>query len=72
MKKLIYISFGLFLLSSCTKDISSLNNETKAPANVPAGTLFSNASRNISDAMASASVNTNVFRFVNKHWALPG
>src|SRR6187455_499164 len=70
MKKLIYMAFGLFLLSSCTKDISSLNNETKLPASVPAGSLFSNASRNLSDALASASVNTNVFRFVVKHWAM--
>ena len=70
MKKLIYISLSFFLLSSCTKDITSLNEQTKAPANVPAGTLFSNASRTLSSAMASASVNTNVFRFVVKHWAM--
>src|SRR6187402_3195608 len=70
MKKLIYISLSFFLLSSCTKDITSLNEQTKAPANVPAGTLFSNASRTMSSALASASVNTNVFRFVVKHWAM--
>jgi hypothetical protein len=70
MKKLIYMAFGLFLLSSCTKDITSLNKETKLPANVPAGSLFSNATRNLSDPLASASVNTNVFRFVVKHWAM--
>ena len=70
MKKLVYISLSLFLLASCTKDITSLNNQTKAPANVPAGTLFSNATRTLSDNLASASVNTNVFRFVCKHWAM--
>ncbi len=70
MKKLVYLSFSLFLLASCTKDISSLNDFTKAPANVPAGALFSSASRVLSDNLASASVNTNVFRFVSKHWAM--
>lgn len=70
MKKLIYLSFGLFLFASCTKDITSLNAETKRPANVPPGTLFSNATRTISSTLASASVNLNVFRFINKHWAM--
>ncbi|MEO6704626.1 MAG: SusD/RagB family nutrient-binding outer membrane lipoprotein [Ginsengibacter sp.] len=70
MRKLIYVTLGLFLLASCTKDISSLNNETKAPAKVPAGTLFSSATRVLSDNLASASVNTNVFRFVVKHWSM--
>ncbi|MEO6232636.1 MAG: SusD/RagB family nutrient-binding outer membrane lipoprotein [Ferruginibacter sp.] len=70
MKKLIYLSLSVCLLASCTKDITSLNEETKKPANVPAGTLFSNATRNLSDPLASASVNTDVFRFVVKHWAM--
>ena len=70
MKKLIYFSFGLVLLSSCTKDLASLNEQTKAPANVPPATLFSQASRVLSNNLASASVNTNPFRFVVKHWAM--
>lgn len=61
---------GCFFISSCTKDISNLNNETKRPANVPAGTLFSNATRNLSDNLVSASVNLNPFRFIVKHWAM--
>ncbi|MEO5888763.1 MAG: SusD/RagB family nutrient-binding outer membrane lipoprotein [Ferruginibacter sp.] len=72
MKKLIYLSFSLslFILASCTKDLTNLNEQTKAPANVPAGTLFSNATRSLSDPLASASVNTDVFRFIVKHWAM--
>ena len=70
MKKLIYLSLSLLTLVSCTKDISSLNEQTKAAAAVPAGTLFSYATRSLSDNLASASVNTNVFRFVVKHWAM--
>lgn len=72
MKKLIvYIAIlqGIFI-ASCTKDISSYNDQTKRAALVPAGTLFSNASRNLSDNLVSASVNTNPFRFVVKHWAM--
>jgi hypothetical protein len=70
MKKLLFIiASGLFFVS-CTKNISQFNDETKRPANVPAPTLFSNATRNLSDALASASVNTNVFRFTVKHWAM--
>jgi hypothetical protein len=71
MKKLIYLSsLGLFLLASCTKDLTSLNDETKKASVVPPGSLFTNASRTLSTNLASASVNTNVFRFVLKHWAM--
>jgi hypothetical protein len=70
MKKLIYILAPTLLFAACTKDISRFNEETKKPANVPAATLFSNGIRNLSDALASGSVNTNVFRFTVKHWAM--
>ena len=70
MKKIIYLIIPVLFFSSCTKNISRFNEETKRAANVPAGTLFSNATRNVSDALASASVNTNVFRFTVKHWAM--
>lgn len=72
MKKIIIsivILQGLFI-ASCTKDISKFNDETKRAAVVPAGTLFSNATRNLSDNLVSASVNTNPFRFIVKHWAM--
>jgi hypothetical protein len=35
---------------------------TKRAATVPQGALFTNAVKNLSDGLASASVNTNVFR----------
>jgi len=70
MKKIIYLLLpGLFFVA-CTKDISRFNEETKKAASVPAGTLFSNATRNLADALASGSVNTNPFRFTVKHWAM--
>lgn len=70
MKKVSYILLSLLITTACTKNISRFNDETKRAANVPAGTLFSNAVRNISDIMASASVNTNPLRFTVKHWAM--
>ena len=70
MKKLIFLIVTVLFLTACTKNISRFNEETKRAANVPAGTLFSNAVRNVSDVLASGSVNTNPFRFAVKHWAM--
>jgi len=70
MKKIfiLIISFILFF-SGCTKDISRFNVETKNAANVPAGSLFANAVRNLSDALATADINVNIFRHFVKYWA---
>ena len=71
MKRILLIFVPLLLLAgACTDDISSLNIETKRPAAVPAPTLFSNAVKTLSGTLASASVNTNVFRFTVSHWAM--
>ncbi len=70
MKKILNIILPVLLLGACTKDISRFNEETKKPANVPAGALFANATKNLADAYGSGSVNTNVFRFTVKHWAM--
>jgi hypothetical protein len=60
---------ALLLTASCTKNIDELNQESKRAAVVPAGTLFNNAVKTLSDGMASASVNVNLFRHVVKHWS---
>ena len=70
MKKVIYIILSVLLLASCTKNISRFNEETKKPANVPGGPLFSNAVKVIADGLAHPSVNENIFRFTVKHWAM--
>jgi Starch-binding associating with outer membrane len=71
MKNMLKVFVPLMLLfSACTEDISQLNIETKRPAAVPAPTLFSNATRTLAGSLASASVNTNVFRFTVSHWAM--
>lgn len=69
MKK-IFILFIPFILiySSCTKDITDLNEETKRAAVIPPGPLFTNAVKNLSDGLASASVNVNIFRHIVKYW----
>ena len=69
MKK-IYILFIPFILfyTSCTKDITDLNEETKRAAVISPGPLFTNAVKNLSDGLASASVNVNIFRHIVKHW----
>lgn len=69
MKKYLIISISLLAMAGCTKDISRFNDQTKAPAVAPASTLFSNAVRNVTDALVSTNVNRNVFRLVVQHWA---
>ncbi len=69
MKKLYILIIPFILLySSCTRDITDLNEETKRAAVIPPGPLFTNAVKNLSDGLASASVNVNIFRHIVKHW----
>jgi hypothetical protein len=73
MKKLfIYSSFTvvmLFLLVSCTKDLTSLNSNEKKPASVDPAALFAYAEKRMADAVTSTSVNLNVFRLYAQQWA---
>ncbi|TVZ26026.1 SusD-like starch-binding protein associating with outer membrane [Gillisia sp. Hel_I_86] len=69
MKRLYILIIPFILLySSCTKDITDLNEETKRAATIPPGPLFTNAIKNLSDGLASASVNVNIFRHIVKYW----
>jgi hypothetical protein len=68
MKKYFIISLSLFTMAACTKDIEKFNDQTKYAAVAPAGSLFSNAVRNLTDGLASPNVNTNVFRATVQHW----
>lgn len=70
MKKIFYIVIFGLLLGACTKDITRFNEQTKQASVVPAGTLVANSIKSLSDALASGSVNTNVWRFTVKHWAM--
>lgn len=67
-KSLIYAAVLALVISSCTKDISSFNDNVKDPVSVPAGTLFANATKELVDYVASPNVNVNTFRLWAQHW----
>jgi len=68
--KVLIAALAVFTLQSCTKNIDSINSDTKKPTIAPPGALFANGVRNLSDGLANASVNINVWRFTVKHWAM--
>lgn len=70
MKTILLITTMITLLAICfcKKDITSLNVNTKDARKVPAETLFANAQKNLSDLLASANVNTNIFRLIAQQW----
>lgn len=57
------------LFSSCTDDITGLNQDTKRPTYTEANFLFTNAEHAMVDQVTSTSVNLNVFRLFAQHWA---
>jgi Starch-binding associating with outer membrane len=70
MKKILILAAvaTASLVTSCTKDLTDLNVNTKAPEVVPAGSLFANATIGLVDYLASPNVNTNNFRLWSQHW----
>ena len=70
MKRILYgvLLSGLFLIS-CKKDITDLNQNPKQPDNVTVASLYSNASINLADVLASPNVNTNIFRLFAQQWS---
>jgi hypothetical protein len=68
MKKILLISGLLFILASCTKDLSKLNTDSKNPIVVPSETLFSNAQLNLANNLATPNVNVNIWRMIAQHW----
>jgi hypothetical protein len=68
MKKIFLVFIPIFILSACTKDLTSLNVDPKKPLNVPSSALFTNAQRRLSNVMTSSNVNSNIFRLVEQQW----
>lgn len=68
MKKILLTIVVFIGISSCTDDITGLNQNTKDATVVPAAYLFTNAQKNIVDQMVSTSVNLNVFRLFTQQW----
>lgn len=68
MKNIASILSILILFVSCSDDITNLNKDTKNPTVVPAGSLFTNAEKNLVDQLTSTNVNDNVFRLFVQNW----
>jgi hypothetical protein len=66
--KLIILSSFIILISSCKKDITSLNNDPKNPATVFSWSLYTNAQKNLARTLASSNVNLNIFRLITQYW----
>ena len=70
MKKILISSIAaIFLLLSCKKNITDLNINPKQPESVTSASLFSNASINLADVLASPNVNNNIFRLIAQQWS---
>lgn len=67
MKK-IFLILGLAIITYSCDDLSSLNENEKAPSEVPAYTLFTSAQRSLSDQMVNTNVNRNIFRLTAQYW----
>jgi len=72
MKKIfLYASLsiaGMVSTVSCTKDLTSLNEDIKKPEAVAASALYASATKEMSDLITSTNVNLNVFRLFVQHW----
>ena len=69
MKKAIYTVFAVILMiTSCTKDLTELNVDPKNPSSAPSYALFTNAQRQLSNALTSSNVNNNIFRLIVQQW----
>jgi hypothetical protein len=69
MKKLTIISLSLSLLAgSCTKNLTDLNTNPKAPVVVPSATLFAKGEKNFVDINTSPSVSSAPFRVLSQEW----
>jgi Starch-binding associating with outer membrane len=56
------------LAASCTKDITSLNNNAKAATSVPSSSLFLNGEKNLSDALTGTADAATPFRVLAQSW----
>lgn len=58
----------MLLATSCVDSLDDYNVSQKEAASVPSETLFSSAVKSLTDALTSASVNSNNYRFYVQHW----
>lgn len=72
MKKILYIigilMFTIPFMTSCERDITTLNVDPKHPDTLPSEVFFSTAQYNLFDRMNGANVNQNISRFFTQQW----
>jgi hypothetical protein len=70
MKKIILslLCSSMLVATSCVDSLDDYNVSQKNAAVVPSETLFTSAVKNLTDALTSASVNSNNYRFYVQHW----
>lgn len=70
MKKIILslLCSSMLVATSCVDSLDDYNLSQKEAAAVPSETLFTSAVKNLTDALTSASVNSNNYRFYVQHW----
>ncbi len=69
MKKLyILLLLPLVLLVSCVKSLDDYNVDPKKATNVPAASLFTGATLNLTDIITTPNVNSNSTRYFVQYW----
>src|SRR5678816_3524788 len=69
MKKIIIVLLaGLVSVTSCQKDLTSLNKDPKNPSTAPSYAFFTNGERVLANTLTSSNVNLNIFRLIVQYW----
>lgn len=68
MKKIFIYLVSMVLFASCVDNLDDFNVDQKKASQVPPGTLFTGAVKNLTDVMTTPNVNTNNYRFYVQHW----
>ena len=69
MKKILILLLTALVIVSCSDNLTDLNQDVKNPEVVPAGALFANSLKELTDFMTSTNVNENNFRLWAQQWA---
>lgn len=64
-----YIILFMVVFMSCVDSLDDYNVDKKRPSTAPPPTLFTNAIKNLADAMTTPNVNNNNFRLYIQQWA---
>ncbi len=69
MKKILIAFTPLVIIfGGCTKNLTDLNVNPKAPPTVPSYTLFTNAEKTLADNITTPNVNVGIFELIAQYW----